>query len=282
MLKIGKYTVDEIKTGTFALDGGAMFGIIPKPLWDKTNPADENNRIQLCVRCLLLQSDSKKILVETGIGNGWDEKFQKIYKVDYTETELQKSLSEKGIHPSEITDVILTHLHFDHVGGAVNFENGKPVPAFPNAKYHIQKDQFEYAQNSSVKDKGSFIQNRFMPLAEEGVLNATNDLQFDDEIEFILVDGHTKSQQLLKLSDGNITYLYTGDLVPFYSQLPLVYLMGFDIEPLKTIQEKKQYLTQAVEEDWKLIFGHDTKYAMATVQKTEKGFTHKELFESLE
>lgn len=281
MLQIGKYKIDEIKTGTFALDGGAMFGIIPKPLWEKTNPTDEKNRIQLGVRCLLLQSESKKILVETGIGNGWDEKFQKIYKVDQSQSDLQRSLKEKGIDPSEITDVILTHLHFDHVGGAVNFENGKPLPAFPNAKYHIQKKHFEYSQNCSDKDKGSFINNRFLTLAEEGLLNLSTETQFDDEIEFILVNGHTRAQQLVKLSDGNQTYLYASDLIPFYSQIPIVYLMGYDIEPLKTVEEKKKYLTKAVEEDWTLIFGHDPNVAMAAVQKTEKGFTHKELFESL-
>ncbi len=281
MLQVGKYKIEEIKTGSFALDGGAMFGIIPKPLWEKTNPADDKNRIQLGVRCLLIQSDSKKILVETGIGNGWDEKFQKIYKVDQSETDLMLSLKEKGIDPSEITDVILTHLHFDHVGGAVIFENGNPQPAFPNATYHIQKEHFEYSQNCSDKDRGSFINNRFLPLIEEGVLNLLTQNRFDDTIEFILVNGHTRAQQLLKLKDSGQTYLYAGDLIPFHSQIPIVYLMGYDIEPLKTVEEKKKYLTQAVDEEWKLIFGHDPKVAMATVQKTEKGFIHKELFESL-
>lgn len=281
MLKVGKYTVEEIRTGTFALDGGAMFGIIPKPLWDKTNPADDKNRIKLGARCLLLQSDSKKILIETGIGTGWDDKFKKIYDVDQSENDLYQSLGKKGIVPSDITDVILTHLHFDHVGGAIVIESDKSVPAFPNAKYHVQKEHYEYALNSSDKDKGSFITNRFVPLAEEGVLNFTNVDQFDDEISFIKVYGHTIAQQLIKLSDGNETYFYVADLVPFYSQIPIVYLMGYDIQPLKTIEEKKIYLSMAVDEDWKLIFGHDPNIAMATVQKTDKGFTHKELFKGL-
>ena len=281
MLKIGKYTIEEIKTGTFALDGGAMFGIIPKPLWEKTNPPDEKNRISLGARCLLLQSESRKILIETGIGNGWDEKFEKIYRVDQSDNDLFKSLNEKGIKPEDITDVILTHLHFDHVGGAVVFENAKAIPAFPNAKYHIQEEHFKYSQNSSDKDKGSFIKNRFLPLAEEGVLKTTNELQFDDEIEFLKVYGHTIGQQLIKLSDGNQTYLFAADLIPFYSQIPVPYLMGYDIQPLKTVEEKKKYLSLAVEEEWKLIFGHDPEVAMATVQKTDRGFTHKELFETL-
>jgi len=281
MLKIGKYTVEEIKTGTFALDGGAMFGIIPKPLWERTNPADEKNRITLGARCLLLQSESKKILIETGIGNGWDEKFEKIYRVDQSNNNLFNSLQSKGIKPEDITDVILTHFHFDHVGGSVVFENGEPIPSFPNAKYHIQKEHFDYAQNSSDKDKRSFLKDRFIPLAELGMLNATNESQFDDEIEFVKVDGHTISQQLIKLGDSSQTYLFAGDLIPFYSQIPVVYLMGYDIQPLKTVEEKKKYLSLAVEEEWKLIFGHDPNVAMATVQKSERGFTHKELFEKL-
>lgn len=281
MLKVGKYTVEEIRTGTFALDGGAMFGIIPKPLWEKTNPPDEKNRIQLGARCLLLQSDSKKILIETGIGTGWDDKFKKIYDVDQSENDLYQSLGKKGIVPSDITDVILTHLHFDHVGGAIVFENDKPDPAFPNAKYHVQKEHFEYSLNSSDKDRGSFIKDRFLPLMEEGVLKTIDIDQFDDEISFIKVYGHTIAQQLIKLSAGNQTYLYVADLVPFYSQIPIVYLMGYDIQPLKTIEEKKKYLSLAVEEDWKLIFGHDPNIAMATVQKTDKGFTHKELFNEI-
>ncbi|KUG24811.1 beta-lactamase-like [hydrocarbon metagenome] len=281
MLKIGKYTVEEIKTGTFALDGGAMFGIIPKPLWEKTNPPDEKNRIQLGARCLLLQSDSKKILIETGIGNGWDDKFNSIYKVNQSENNLFISLKEKGIAPSDITDVILTHLHFDHVGGAVIFEDGKPLPTFPNANYFVQKEHFEYSQNPSEKDKGSFIKNRFVPLAEDGVLNINDNDQFDDEISFIKVYGHTIAQQLIKLSDGNQTYLYAADLIPFYSQIPIVYLMSYDIYPLKTIAEKNKYLSLAVEEDWKIIFGHDPNIAMATIQKTDKGFAHKELFNEL-
>ena len=145
----------------------------------------------------------------------------------------------------------------------------------------FKKNILRYSQNCSDKDRGSFINSRFLSLAEEGLLNLLTETQFDDEIEFVLVNGHTKAQQLIKLSDGNNTYLYASDLIPFYSQIPIVYLMGYDIEPLKTIEEKKKHLTKAAEEDWKLIFGHDPNVAMATVQKTEKGFTHKELFESL-
>ena len=280
MIQVGKYKIESIETASFALDGGAIFGIIPKTLWEKTNQADEKNRIPLTARCLLLQSDSKKILVETGIGREWDDKFKSIYKVDDT-NDLIESLKIKGVFPEDITDVILTHLHFDHVGSAVTYENNKLVPAFPNAKYHVQKKQFEWAQNPSDKDRGSFIKEKFIPLAEEGVLQLWTDTQFDDEIEFIIVNGHTIAQQLVKFSDGNDTYLYAADLIPVYAQIQIPYIMGYDIQPLETVKEKKLILPKAVEENWKLIFEHDTSTAMATVKRTDKGFMVKERFQEL-
>ncbi|MEE9432457.1 MAG: MBL fold metallo-hydrolase [Melioribacteraceae bacterium] len=148
-MKIGKYKISTIETGTFGLDGGAMFGIIPKPLWSKNTFADDRNRIKLGGRCLLLQSESKTILVDTGLGNIWDEKFQNIYTVDQSKNSLINSLKEKNISADKVTDVILTHLHFDHVGGAVKIENEKIIPAFPNAKYHVQTEQLKWAENHS-------------------------------------------------------------------------------------------------------------------------------------
>jgi glyoxylase-like metal-dependent hydrolase (beta-lactamase superfamily II) len=169
-MKIGKYDITTLETGTFALDGGAMFGIIPKPLWETTNPADDKNRITLKAKCMLMRSDNKIILVDTGMGSFWDEKFQKIYDVDQSDNTLLNSLKKYNLAPSDITDVIITHLHFDHTGGSTVFENGKWIPAFPKAKYHVQKKHFRLATNPTDKDRGSFIRERFMPLAEEGVL----------------------------------------------------------------------------------------------------------------
>ncbi len=281
-MTIGKYKIETLQTGTFGLDGGAMFGIVPKPLWDKTNPADEKNRITLGARCLLLQSESKKIVVDTGIGQHWDEKFSKIYRIDQSENTFEKSLNKKGIKSSEITDVILTHLHFDHTGGSTKLENGKFIPAFENAKYHVQKEHFAWAMNPSERDRASFVVNRFEPLAKEGVLNITSkENQFDDEIEFIPINGHTFSQQMVKLSDSSNTYLYCGDLMPTSSHVPIPYVMGYDLQPLVTVQEKKKYLGQAVDENWKIIFEHDPEIVCATIHKTEKGFAVKEKFTEL-
>lgn len=280
-MKIGKYNLRFIQTGLFALDGGAMFGIIPKPLWEKSNPPDEKNRIKLGAKSILLESDSKKILVDTGIGSNWDEKFLKIYDVQFHNNNLFDELNKVNIKPDEITDVILTHLHFDHTGGSVIEQNGKMIPAFPNADYHVQKEHFDWALNPSDRDRGSFIKNRFIPLAEEGILNFISDKYFDDEIEFIKVYGHTIGMQLLKIFDSSNTILYCADLVPTSSHVPVPYVMGYDIQPLNTVKEKNELFPMAVEEEWKLIFEHDPKILAATINKTEKGYSLKETFEKL-
>lgn len=281
-MKIGKYKISVLDTGTFGLDGGAMFGIIPKPLWNKTTEADSKNRITLGGRCLLLQSESKTILVDTGIGNIWDEKFKSIYDVNQTENTLYKSLKEKNVEPDEITDVILTHLHFDHVGGAVKIENRKIIPVFSNAKYHVQKEQYKWAISPSDKDSGSFIEDTFSPLYEEGMFHFIHNSQhFDDEIELLNINGHTFAQQMVKLSDSSNTILFCADLVPTAAHIPIPYVMGYDINPMITIEEKKIHLTNAVDEEWKLVFGHDPVNVCATIQKTERGFAVKEKFDEL-
>ncbi|MBU2507114.1 MAG: MBL fold metallo-hydrolase [Bacteroidetes bacterium] len=276
-MKIGKYKVVPIESGRISLDGGAMFGIIPKPLWQKTNPSDELNRILLSTRCLLLKSENKNVLIDTGIGKGWDEKFEKIYGVDHSEFTLMNSLKEAGVESANITDVIITHLHFDHTGGSVEFIDGKIVPAFPNAVYHVQKSHFEWACNPSTKDKASFIENRFIPLAKEGILNLLdNQTEFDDEINFIILNGHSYSQQLVKVSDSSTTLLYCADLMPTSSHIPIPYVMGYDLQPVKTIEEKLKLLPQAVDEEWILFFEHDPYMTAGRVGISEKGFYLKE------
>jgi len=281
-MKIGKYKISTIETGTFGLDGGAMFGIIPKQIWNKTNPADEKNRIQLGVRCLLLESESKKILIDTGMGNNWDDKFISIYNVDQFENNLFNSLNNHNVKPEEITDVILTHLHFDHTGGSTKLENDKFIPTFPNANYHVQKDHFEWALNPSDKDKGSFINSTFKPLYDNSILKFTKgDEYFDDEIQFLTINGHTFAQQMLKLSDSVNTFLFCADLIPTMHHIPSPYVMGYDIQPLETIKEKQKFLNIAVEENWKLIFEHDPINVCATVKKTDKGFIFRESFNEM-
>ncbi|HED07917.1 MAG TPA: MBL fold metallo-hydrolase [Ignavibacteria bacterium] len=282
-MKIGTYNIRVINSGYFALDGGAMFGIIPKPLWNKNNPSDEANRIKLATRLLLLESDNKKILIDTGMGDKWDAKSKGIYAIDQTESSLLKSLLSVNIKPEDITDVILTHLHFDHAGGTTILKDNKLLPTFPNAVYHVQKKNFEWAINPTDRDRGSYLKDNFDPLVKEGVLKLIDGQnQFDDEINFVIVNGHTFAQQLIKISDSSNTLLYCCDLFPTYSHIRLPYIMGYDLQPLVTLQEKKYILGKAVEENWKLFFEHDPEFAYATVKSTEKGIVLNEVFENLD
>ena len=281
-MQIGKYKLSIIESGSFGLDGGAMFGIIPKPLWQRTNLPDEANRVRLSTRHLLLESESKKILIDTGMGSKWDDKARNIYAIDENSS-MNSVLAQRGLKTEDITDVILTHLHFDHTGGSTIMKNGKLEPAFPNAKYYVQKQNFDWARNASDRDKGSYIKENFIPLFEEGVLNfIIGNAKFDDEIEMIVINGHTFGQQMVKISDSSNTILFCADLMPFVSHIPLPYIMGYDLQPLVTLEEKKKYLKMAVDENWRLFFGHDPEFAFATVKKFGEGYIVDEKFSSFE
>ena len=281
-MQIGKYKLHVVETGTIGLDGGAMFGIVPKPLWERTNPADDMNRVTLANRSLLLKSEDRIILMDTGTGSNWDKKFQKIYRVDQKENSLDTSLGKLGLEPEDITDVFLTHLHFDHTGGSIKFEDDKILPAFPNAKYLIQKKQFEWALNPADKDRASFVKERFEPLAKEGLVEFLDgEEEIDDEIKVLNFNGHTPYQQIPLISDGNKSLLYTGDFLAFSSHVPLPYVMGYDLEPMVTIEEKKKRLPRAVDEEWLLYFEHDPSTVAATITRTEKGFQIKERFDTI-
>ncbi len=281
-MKIGKYELKIITSGYFGLDGGAMFGIVPKPLWQRTNPADEANRIKLSTRHLLLDGGSRKIIIDTGMGNKWDKKSQQIYAMDENNS-MDAALGSAGLKAGDITDVILTHLHFDHTGGSTIFENDKLIPAFPNAKFHVQKNNYDWAVNPSERDKGSYIKDNFVPLYDAGVIEFTNgNQQIDDEIEVIEINGHTFGQQMVKISDSSNTILFCADLIPLISHIPIPYIMGYDLQPLVTVKEKKEILAKAADENWKLFFGHDPEIAIATVKHTDKGVREDKRFKDFD
>ncbi len=281
-MEIGKFKLHAINSGLFSLDGGAMFGIVPKPLWQKTNPADDANRIKLATRNLLLQAGKRNILIDTGMGDKWDEKSMNIYDINQIDFSLSAELSKLNLRPEDITDVILTHLHFDHTGGSTKMENGRLRPFFPNAVYYVQRRNYEWAVSPSEKDKGSYIKENFVPLLEEGVLKLIGEEEhIDDGIDLLTVNGHTFGQQLVKISDPSVTLLYCCDLFPTASHIPLPYIMGYDLQPLITLEEKKKILAEAAEKNWLLFFEHDPETVKATVEKTEKGYKINGKFQSL-
>ncbi len=276
-MKIGQYEIFTIESGYAWLDGGAMFGVIPKILWNKTNPADELNRIQLALRTMVIKSADKTILVDTGVGQKMNEKLSKIYNVDHSNYELVKGLAARSIQPEDITDVIVTHLHFDHVGGATYYDGENLKLTFPNATYHVQGEQWYWANNPSMKDRASYMPENFKPIEKAGKLNElSGPVELFPGIEMLVMYGHTAGMQLPKISDSETTLLYCADLMPTASHIPLPYIMGYDNNPLITLEEKKRILPQAVEENWILVFEHDSLRAAGTVQQTEKGFQLKE------
>jgi glyoxylase-like metal-dependent hydrolase (beta-lactamase superfamily II) len=273
-MKIGNYTLHAVQTGLFRLDGGAMFGVVPKPLWAKSNPADERNRIDMCMRALLLVSDKRKILVDNGIGYKMNQKLNDIYGVDHSEFTLEKGLYDAGLTKDDITDVILTHLHFDHAGGSTYLNDDNELKlTFPNADYYLQKKHWEWANNPTERDRASFFPENFELIHREKHLNfIEGDYKFDDYIQFNVINGHTPFQQMVIVNDDDNTLLYPADLFPMASHIHIPYIMGYDLYPLTTLDEKKKYLPKISEENWIVFFEHDPFTETARVEKTDRGF----------
>jgi len=271
-MKIGPYTIHSVDTGLFSLDGGAMFGIVPWVFWSKTNPPDERRRIQLAARCWLIRGNGKTILVDDGNGTKWSEKLKDIYRLDNSESDLISSLKSLGVSRDDVTDIILTHLHFDHAGGSTIVVDGKLVPTFPKAKYYVQKKHWELAQNPTEKDRASFMADDFAALMDKHVLELLDgEFELFPGIDLLVCNGHTSAQQLPKISDGKTTMLFCCDLVPTTSHIPLPYIMAYDVRPLVTLEEKKRILGHALEEQWILFLEHDPVTEAITLKKSEKG-----------
>lgn len=254
-----KVEVKTVDTGIFGLDGGSMFGIIPKNLWVKAySEPDDENRIPLASRPLLITYNERRILVDTGNGNKFNEKLQRIYKVDLEKSNIFNALGNYNLTPDLITDVILTHLHFDHCGGSTIEVDGKIIPTFPNARYYVQEEQWNWALHPTEKDAGSFMKNDFFPLKEHNVLELLNgQTKLFDFIEIIPLFGHTPAMQTIKLNLNGQILFYAADLFPTSAHLNLPYILAYDNFPLTTLKEKKEILQQAIEEDWIIIFEHD-------------------------
>ncbi len=273
-MKIGPYTLHSLDTGRFRLDGGAMFGVIPKVLWNKTNPADAHNRIEMALRTLLLDDGERRILIDTGIGSKMSPKEKEIYAIDHAKFQLDVELHKIGLRREDITDVFLTHLHFDHAGGTTHRENRELQLTFPNATYHIEQYHWEWAMKPSRRDQASFLRDNFLFLQEAGVLNlfdGGNSKPLFPYTEVIKVHGHTPHQSLLKVRDTQTNLLYCADLIPTSSHISLPWIMGYDLNALQTLSEKEILLEQVAKEDWILFFEHDPFCDSARIEATDKG-----------
>lgn len=267
-----------IESGNFKLDGGAMFGVVPKVIWNKTNPADANNLIDLGARLLLIEEGNRLILIDTGMGNKQSDKFFGYYNL-WGDHSIDKSLAKHGFHRDDITDVFLTHLHFDHVGGAVNWNSDKTgyVNAFKNAKYWTNENHWEWATKPNAREKASFLSENILPIQESGALHfipkAKGNILHNSELGFdiFFADGHTEKQMIPILNYKGKKIAYVADLLPTVGHIPLPYVMGYDTRPLLTLDEKEKFLKMAADENWYLFLEHDAHNEIITVQHTEKG-----------
>lgn len=262
-----------INTGFFKLDGGAMFGVVPKSIWNRLNPADSNNMCTWAMRCLLMEKEGKLMLVDTGIGNKQSEKFFSYYDLSGDDS-LEKSLNQLGFKREDITDVFLTHLHFDHCGGAVEWNDDKSAyrTAFKNARYWTNQEHWNHALNSNAREKASFLKENILPIQEMGQLNFTDtDSEWKNMMDAITVSGHTEAMMCPVITKDNKTLVYCADLIPSMYHLPPHYVMSYDIHPLGSMADKQKLLEEAVEKNWILYFEHDPVNECCTVKRNERG-----------
>lgn len=276
-----------INTGYFKLDGGAMFGVVPKTIWNKINPADENNLCSWALRCMLIEDGNRLILVDTGNGDKQDAKFFGHYYLHGDDT-LEKSLKQHGFHPDDITDVFLTHLHFDHCGGTIKRDGEKLVPAFKNAKCWSNAAHWDWAVYPNAREKASFLKENILPIQESGQLELVEvsgsidgklgKTDFAESVSVRFVSGHTESMMLPQVQYKGRTLVYMADLLPSQGHIPIPYVMGYDMFPLTTINEKTAFLKEALEGDYVLFFEHDPVYECCTLKQTEKGIRPDQFF----
>ena len=267
-----------IETGNFKLDGGAMFGVVPKTIWQKTNPADANNLISMSMRCMLIEDGNRLILVDTGLGSKQSDKFFGYYFL-FGDFSLDLSLAKYGFHRDDITDVFLTHLHFDHCGGSIQWNKDKTgyEPAFKNAKFWSNQEHWDWAVNPNPREKASFLKENILPIEESGQLNfVDNNPSLQLGFDVLTMDGHTEKQMLPKISYQGKTLVFMADLLPTTGHIPLPYVMGYDTRPLLTIKEKASFLNEAADHEYFLFLEHDAYSELCTVQHTEKGVRLKE------
>ena len=262
-LQLGDWTLQTIESGFLWLDGGSMFGSVPKPLWNRTNPADERNRIRLAMRCLLLEGHGRRVLVDVGLGEKFDAKLRDIYRVE-EEPRLEASLAAAGCPPEAVTDVVLTHLHFDHAGGSTARAGNRLVPRLPNARWYVQRRNWENAHAPNPRERASYMPENFDPLHEAGVLELWDGaVRPWPGVEMIPAEGHTRGQQLVRVEGGGSAAYFVADLIPTASHVRIPFVMGYDIAAIETMAEKRDLLSRAAAERAWIVLEHDPETAMA-------------------
>lgn len=278
-----------IEAGNFKLDGGAMFGVVPKVIWNKTNPADASNLIDIAARCLLIEDDNRLILIDTGMGNKQSDKFFGYYS-PWGDFSLDTSLAQKGFHRDDITDVFMTHLHFDHCGGSVNWNKDRTgyEPAFKNATFWTNENHWKWATEPNAREKASFLKENLFPMQESGQLKYIErpdaNFKINSELGFdiLFVDGHTEKQMIPHINYNGKTIVFCGDLLATAGHVPVPYVMGYDTRPLLTLDEKAQFMKQAADKGYYLFLEHDAHNEIITVEHTERGVRLKDVFTTQE
>ena len=268
-MTLGDIEVRLLTDGTLRLDGGAMFGVVPNPMWERKATPDARNRILLAMNILLIRAAGKYLLVETGAGDKWDAKLREIYGIE-NRPGLPDRLSAVGVPPEKIDFVLNTHLHFDHCGWNTRLVNGKLVPTFPNARYVVQRLEYDHALNPTERDRASYVPDNFLPVQEAGQWQFVDgDVEIVPGVELVVAPGHTRHMQCVKISGGGKTIFFTADLVPTSAHLPFPWVMGYDLYPLTTLENKKKWLPRAAREGWTVVFPHDPKTPAVRLQEHE-------------
>ena len=268
-MHLGDIEIRHIHSGNFYLDGGAMFGVVPKPLWEKKSPPDSRNRIRLAANSLLVRTANKNILIETGNGTKWTPKLRDIYAIDEGDP-LTQNLATAGVGPTQVDLVINTHLHFDHAGGNTRLLDDHAVPSFPNAQYIVQAEEFAHAANPTERDRASYFEDNFLPMRQSGQWKLiSGDTEILPGISVVRIPGHNASIQAVKLTGGGRTVFFVADLFPTRHHLPLAWIMAYDLYPLQTLETKRKWMRTIVADGWIVVFGHDPDVPAATLYERE-------------
>jgi len=279
-MNIGRYEIHLLETGRFRLDGGAMFGVVPKTLWSQVKSCDEKNRIEMAMKILLILYEDRKILVDVGAGNKFAAKQKEIYALDYNQHSLLSSLRRLDLHPELITDVVLTHCHFDHVGGATEYAGNELKLTFPNAVHYVQKSHWDWALRPSEKDRASFLCENLEPLKQAKLKILLGECELFPGFHLLISNGHTVGMEMIKIQDTSKTLFYCSDLMPTAAHVPLPYIMGYDLYPLTTLEEKRRFLTQACEENWIIALEHDAEVDAVEMVLGDRGMKVRQSWET--